>query len=150
MKKILFVILFSWVTLALCAQSNSLTDERRKEFEAQKVAFFTQELELSPEEAAVFWPLYNEMRRKYREVETVMKGECKRIRESEKLQESDYETAIHFMLAQEQKLRDIKKEYYGKLMKVVPASKIWRLERAEHKFHRQLFEKLRRECASRK
>ncbi len=150
MKNYLFIILFLFGTGICFAQTGKLTDEKRKEFEAQKVAFFTQELELSPEEAAVFWPLYNEMQRKYRDIEKMMRAECKRVQEAKEMKESDYVASINFILAHEQKMRDVKKEYYGKLMQVVPASKIWRLERAEHKFHRRLFDKLRRGCTLKK
>lgn len=140
---VLLAVLFSAV--AVYAQPGKLTDEKRKEFEAQKVAFFTRELDLSPEEAALFWPLYNEMRKRFREVEGQMRQECRRMKEAGSLKESDYVAAIDRMLANEQKMRDIKKEYYGRLVKAVPASKIWKLGDAERKFHRQLFDKLSRE-----
>ena len=42
---------------SLFAQSGKLSEDKRKEFEAQKVAFFTQEMDLTPEEATKFWPL---------------------------------------------------------------------------------------------
>lgn len=54
------------VGFSLFAQSGKLSEDKRKEFEAQKVAFFTQEMELTPEEATKFWPLYNEMQQKMR------------------------------------------------------------------------------------
>ena len=34
--------------------------ERREKMEAQKIAFITKQLELTPDEAKVFWPVYNE------------------------------------------------------------------------------------------
>lgn len=54
-------ILLSLYGMTLWGQESKLTEKKRHEFEAQKVAFFTQALDLTPEEAAVFWPLYNEM-----------------------------------------------------------------------------------------
>ena len=63
MKNIILIVLLLWSGVGVWAQ-DKLTDEKRKEFDAQKVAFFTQELDLSPAEAAVFWPLYNEMQKK--------------------------------------------------------------------------------------
>ena len=66
MKKAGLIILMVGLSLSLFAQSGKLSDEKRKEFEAQKIAFFTQEMELTPEEAVVFWPLYNEMQQKMR------------------------------------------------------------------------------------
>ena len=117
MKNIILIVLLLWSGVGVWAQ-DKLTDEKRKEFDAQKVAFFTQELDLSPAEAAVFWPLYNEMQKKNRVIEA--------------------------------RLHEVKKEYYQKMIQVVPASKIWKLSDAERKFHRQLFDKLRRESCSQK
>src|SRR5690554_6683127 len=36
--------------------------EHRKKMEAQKVAYLTREMELTPEEAKSFWPVYNTYR----------------------------------------------------------------------------------------
>lgn len=132
------------------AQQGKLTDEKRKEFDAQKVAFFTQEMDLSPAEAAVFWPLYNEMQKKNREIEAQMRQEYRAVREAKGVKEANYAESINKMLAAEQKMQDIKKEYYNKMVKALPASKIWKLGDAERKFHRQLFDKLKREACQKK
>ena len=126
MKNIILIVLLLWSGVGVWAQ-DKLTDEKRKEFDAQKVAFFTQELDLSPAEAAVFWPLYNEMQKKNREIEADMRKSFHEVRNAKGL-----------------------KEYYQKMIQVVPASKIWKLSDAERKFHRQLFDKLRRESCSQK
>ena len=135
MKNIILIVLLLWSGVGVWAQ-DKLTDEKRKEFDAQKVAFFTQELDLSPAEAAVFWPLYNEMQKKNREIEADMR--------------KSFHEAIGKMLGYEARLHEVKKEYYQKMIQVVPASKIWKLSDAERKFHRQLFDKLRRESCSQK
>ena len=66
MKKVSLIILMVGFGFSLFAQSGKLSEDKRKEFEAQKVAFFTQEMDLTPEEATKFWPLYNEMQQKIR------------------------------------------------------------------------------------
>ena len=66
MKRILFISGILLYASTLFAQMKPLSEEKRKEFEAQKIAFFTQEMELTPEEAAKFWPLYNEIQLKIR------------------------------------------------------------------------------------
>jgi len=142
------------IVLLLCAgeafAQDKLTDEKRKEFDAQKVAFFTQELDLSPAEAAVFWPLYNEMQKKNREIEARMRKGFHEVKNAKGLKESEYEEAIGKMLEYENQLYGVKKEYYQKMLQVVPASKMWKLSDAERKFRRQLFDKLRRESCPRK
>ena len=127
-----------------------LTEEKRKEFEAQKVAFFTQIMDLSPAEAAVFWPLYNEMQKKMGTLEGENRKRAHDMREMKGVKEQNYKEAIENMLATETRIQDVKKEYYQKMLKVLPASKIWKLGEAERRFHRQLFDKLRRESCPKK
>lgn len=145
MKKFL-VILLLLVQVVGSAQEK-LSEEKRKEFDAQKVAYYTQELDLSPEEAAKFWPLYNEMRKKMREVEGVMRKKSREIKEAKGMTEEAYKKAILEVLGCEQTMQNLKKEYYQKMLQVLPASKLWKLDEAERKFHRQLFERLKREPA---
>lgn len=146
MKKIGFILLMVLTVQYVFAQGK-LTDEKRKEFDAQKVAFFTQQLDLSPSEAALFWPLYNEMQKKNRAIEESMRKGVHEVKGAKGLKEADYKEAIGKMLSYEADMHKIKEEYYQKMLAVIPASKIWKLSEAERKFHRQLFEKLRRESA---
>ncbi len=149
MKKIGFILLMV-LTVQYVSAQGKLTDEKRKEFDAQKVAFFTQQLDLSPAEAALFWPLYNEMQKKTRAIEESMRKGVHEVKEAKGLKEADYKEAIGKMLSYESSMQKVKEEYYQKMLAVIPASKIWKLSEAERKFHRQLFEKLRRESAPRK
>lgn len=149
MKNIIVVVLLVLMGGGAFAQGK-LTDEKRKEFDAQKVAFFTQELDLSPVEAESFWPLYNEMQKKSREIEGSMRQEFRNMKEAKMVKESEYKAAIQKMLDSESKMQAVKKDYYQKMLVVLPASKIWKLGDAERKFHRQLFDKLRRESAPKK
>jgi len=55
--------------------SQNISEEKRKKIESQKIAFITKALDLSSEEAQVFWPVYNDfsdemktIRKKRREV----------------------------------------------------------------------------------
>lgn len=147
MKVILF-LLGLMLNMAVYAQNGKLSEEKRREFEAQKVAFFTQQLELTPTEAAVFWPLYNEMQKKIREIEFSIKKDVRDVLEAKGLTEKDFQEAVKKMLKKDKMVQNTKEEYYLKLMAVVPASKIWKLNEAERKFHRQLFDKLRKEPGS--
>lgn len=149
MRNIVAILLLLFMNAGAFAQGK-LTEEKRKEFDAQKVAFFTQELDLSPVEAAGFWPLYNEMQKKIRTIEGNMRKNMSEVRTTKGLTEENYKTAIGKMLDAEQEMQDIKKKAYERMSLVLPASKLWKLGEAERKFHRQLFEKLRREGASKK
>ena len=149
MKNIILIVLLLWSGVGVWAQ-DKLTDEKRKEFDAQKVAFFTQELDLSPAEAAVFWPLYNEMQKKNREIEADMRKSFHEVTKAKVLKEPDNTQALVKIFCYEARRQQVTKQYYQKMIQVVPASKIWKLSDAERKFHRQLFDKLRRESCSQK
>lgn len=74
MNRFLLVILLSIMPLWAMAQDarpHKTDEERRAEREAiraQKVAFITQEVGLTAEDAEKFWPLYNELEQKVREI----------------------------------------------------------------------------------
>ena len=143
MKYSLIIIgLLSGTTL--WAQNNKLSEEKRDEFEAQKAAFFTQALDLTPQEAVSFWPLYNEMFKKIREKDMEMRKKAKVMRETKNLTEADARKYVEGSLAAEQQMLDIKKQYYQKLLEVIPAKKIAKLDWVERKFHRQLLDKMRK------
>lgn len=143
MKYLLIIIgLLSGTTL--WAQNNKLSEEKRDEFEAQKAAFFTQALDLTPQEAVLFWPLYNEMFKKIREKDMEMRKKAKVMRETKNLTEADAHKYVEGSLAAEQQMLDIKKQYYQKLLEVIPAKKIAKLDWVERKFHRQLLDKMRK------
>ena len=65
MKRIFSLAVCLLTAAALFAQpqgNKQFEEQRKKEFDriqAEKIAFITQELDLSPAEAQVFWPVYN-------------------------------------------------------------------------------------------
>ena len=52
------------VTLAVMSCQVMAQDRSHKKIESAKIAFITNELELTTEESAAFWPLYNEYEKK--------------------------------------------------------------------------------------
>ena len=149
MKILILTAIILGSTGALWAQGK-LSEEKRKEFEAQKVAYYTQELELTPEEAAVFWPLYNEMMKKIREQDIKLRELQCETHKTKKLTEAQEKQWVMNLLEYEQKMLNIKKEYYQRLLNLMPARKVARLDRTERKFHRQLLQKMCKEPECRK
>lgn len=142
MKLRIFIVVFlTGLSTSLFAQGK-LSEEKRKEFEAQKVAYFTQVLDLTPQEAAVFWPLYNEMIKKLREQEKLHRKDSGKFNQDRTLTATEAKNQTDAYFQHEQKMLDIKKEYYQKLMRVIPVRKVCQLEKAERKFHRQLFDRM--------
>jgi len=141
MKKIIFIILVVVTFTGLKAQNCKNRQEMRKRFEAQKVAYITQELDLSPEESQKFWPLYNEMNKKIYEAkrERMLK---KKLFDVESKSDKEILAKCDKMLQAEITMGLIKKEYYDKFKKILPAKKVFRLLSVERDFQRKLLNKL--------
>ena len=56
MKKILFIAIF---TITISLQVDAQPPRKGERIEALKIAYITQALKLTPEEAQNFWPVYN-------------------------------------------------------------------------------------------
>ena len=61
MKAITAIALVFVFTLQGTAQPHQRKQEHREKIRAHKIGFLTEKLDLSPEEAQKFWPLYNEL-----------------------------------------------------------------------------------------
>jgi hypothetical protein len=117
---------------------------RHEQIEAQKIAFITQELNLTPEEAKVFWPVYNEyeakrheLKKSFRNVEYIHKDDMDKLTEKEASQILDNQ------IIEAQKFLDLRKEYHAKFKAVLPAVKVLKLYGAERDFQKMLIDKIR-------
>jgi len=115
-----------------------------EKIEAQRVAFITQELDLTPDEAKVFWPIYNEYDTKRHELKKAFKNTGDRHKpEIEKLTEKEALQILDNQIIEAQKLLDLRKECHAKFKSVLPAVKVLQLYDAEREFQKMLIERLR-------
>jgi hypothetical protein len=109
--KTLFIILFLIHTLPVFSQE----DDRGK-IEALKIAYLTKKLNLSPEEAQRFWPIYNNYAGEIRQA----RQEGKRNNTSE--------------LQTEEKILGIRKKYNSEFSRAINPEKINTFFRSEKDF----------------
>lgn len=113
---------------------------------AYKIAYITDQLNLSSSEAEKFWPIYNrheEIIAKLRKEENL--NIRKLIREGiSEVSESDAKRIITSVSKIKDKMHTEKKEYFKKLQKTLPYKKILKLQIAERQFKRKLFENLKK------
>jgi len=105
-------------------------DRIQEKIKARRIAFITEKLQLTPEEAQVFWPLYNDYEYKRKELNKTYRSKA-----NFNLM-TDAEIALHIdrHLEKEEKLLILKKEFVGELRAVFPIRKVAMLPRAEKKF----------------
>ena len=134
MKTLSRIIVFSVllaVSVSAFGQNNGMGDFARQwqeRIESEKIAFLTNEMSLTPKEAQIFWPLYNQAQKEQREaIEVSMKafGELdKALRDGKTGKEINalldkYTDAID--------AQNVAAKYLKEYLKVLPAEKVAKL-----------------------
>ncbi len=145
MKKlsfILFGILFLCTADMMAQQQRNFEDNQDKYY-SQKIAYITDLMELTPDEAAVFWPLYNENENKKKELQ-VSFGKYRRDISGrfDELTETEALEAIEVFQNHMKNMNTLTIEYQNKYLDVVSAKKVLLLLRAEKDFRRRMLKKL--------
>jgi Spy/CpxP family protein refolding chaperone len=119
--------------------------ERQKEnIESMKIDFLTNKIDLTPEEAQKFWPVYNQYQEKLHELRKIRKQNDRESKKKfEELSDKELEQIIDTDLATKQKELDLQKEYNTKFKAVLPVRKVSKLYAAEEQFKVVLLDKLK-------
>lgn len=112
--------------------------EKRDKIEAHRVAYFTEKMELSTEEAEKFWPIYNEHQEKKKEIRKELKEAMKNAKSEEELSDSELEKIMQLRFETDQKLVDLDKEYHAKYKSAIGIKKTAELYKTEVQFKKEL------------
>ena len=115
----------------------------KEKVKAMKIAYITNELDLTSDEAQKFWPVYNELEAKMSEFHKARKAAHKKEKEETEPSDAQLEKMINKRFAAKQKELDLRKEYYPKFKAVLPIQKVAKLYKSEHSFKRNLLKKMR-------
>lgn len=131
----------------------SLTGMSQRQFDPQtieliktkKIAFLTEAIGLTSQEAQKFWPVYNELE-KERYLLMDKKRELEEKSESPKpgMTEADYRKLAIEFVANHAKEGNLLEEYNLKFLNILPAEKVVKLYRAEGKFRGYLMHEFRK------
>ena len=133
-------LLFSTITFAQNFR------EKREKIKALKVAYITEQLSLTTEEAQKFWPIYNANEDKQFELRhKKMRAIINKFENGglEKLSDKEATTLIDQIEAIEDELHNSKKAYIRELKTVISAKKIIKLKKAEDEFNKKLLKQFR-------
>lgn len=133
-KTLLFALLLI-LPLSAFSQNETKNADRQAywaEIKAKKVAFISDKVGLTPEEAQVFWSLYNEYQTKKSEMNIELR---KATRESNI---TDFEKINELKINTTTQEAELQKEYYLEFKKILSAEKIHKLYQAEEDFKKEL------------
>ncbi len=118
--------------------------EMGEKIKASKIAFITENVDLTPEEAEKFWPVYNEYEKKREEATHSLMGRFKGHKDGnwDDFSDEEAESMMEDRFKQEEALLELKKEYHKKFLDILSARKVMKLYKTEDMFKRQLMERL--------
>jgi hypothetical protein len=132
MKKILTISLLLMMTIMVNAQDHKRFSPEK--FEADLRCFITKEASLTPQEADKLFPVFREMREKQREI-------YEKMRKLGMNKASDDEACKQFIIEYDKlnlELGQLDVTYHKKMIRMIPASKVYAVMQAEKRFHRQM------------
>ena len=139
-------------TTILCVAGMAVTvqaqdkrnDDWKQKMMSEKIAFLTNEMQITPEEAQSFWPVYNQI---FKDQDEALKNVFKTFRELEEAiengkSEKEIKRLLAAYLEAEQRQRDTDSQVAEQIGKVLPVEKTARFFIAEEKFRRQQIHRL--------
>ena len=136
-RNLITVLVFFIGTTVFYGQKNDW-----EKIKSLKVAYFTEKLELSSNEAKDFWPIYDDFET---DLHKLYEGrrDLKKKYDYNNLSEKDSKHLLDTYLEFEKEKVDITKAYYAKISKVLSYRKTYKLARVEEEFKRQLIREYR-------
>ena len=140
------VILLPFLGFGQPPNESALSPEQREEIEGMKVAYLTSKMELTTEEAQVFWPVYNAFRG---EMDTHREKGKEKLQDyranRETMGEEELITYMDYRFMHQREAIDIEQKYQKRFLEVLPAQKVAKLIEAEESFKRNLLRRVMKE-----
>jgi len=137
MKKI-GLLLTAFVLFSSTIYGQHKRAEMMERVESRKVAFLSDKLELSPEEAQIFWPLHNAYQEEIRGIR-----DSRESRRDFMNDDFDHEAALDKLMEKEEEELAIRKEFAYKFKDAIGARKTILYYHFERKFKEEMIQKLR-------
>jgi hypothetical protein len=128
MKKLYLLMAFAGIAFCAGAQETLPNEKKQQDIEALKVAFISKELELTPDEAQKFWPVYNQYAK---ELRSTIKDDAD-------------------VLDRDEKVLNLRKRYKDQFTKVLGKERMNRVFNSEGRFRQLLIKSMRNQNQQRK
>ena len=126
--------------------------DRSAEIESLRISYLTQKLDLSEDEAKIFWPIYNEFQKEQsalRKERAQNMISFRKTTEIDDLSDTEVQNLIVNELNFKQRDLSIEKKYYYKLKSSLPIKTVGKYYRAQETFKRELLSRYKNGRAER-
>ena len=147
MKRTILLFALTLVSYSLVAQMGR--HQNREKIKSARIAWITSQIELTPNQAEKFWPMYNEYIEKRTQVHKSYRMKRRTINIDSASEAEKYQI-IELEFEKKQAVIDLEKDYSKKLLAVISTEQLLSLRRAEGEFRKMLLNKLRDRQENRK
>jgi hypothetical protein len=125
-------------------------NKRMQQIQSVRIAFFTSEMELTPEEAELFWPIYNKMWKEkessHNAAQKALRDIQRHINNEQKLAtEADLKALLAIYVDNTAAIGAVDKRCQAEFLTIISAEKLAKLYKAEEDFRMRMIHQLRRE-----
>lgn len=144
LKSVIVLVLFVGFAFPVIAQDSKSKLDQKQEIKSQKIAFFTDKIGLTPEEAQIFWPIYNDYWAKKNKIISTRKEKMTffadhsiNMSNDEMIRYADQYISFEMALA------ELLDEYHIKFKGILPIDKVMKIYLADYEFKTYLLKKIR-------
>ena len=144
-KPIIITSIFLFCVLSIFGQ---VKKESKEKIRTLKIAYISNQLNLTPNEAEKFWPIYNANDKEQHLLRIKFRSEIKKATMEkgniDKLSEEKAEKLLLLKLKNDKKIYESKKDFINKIQKIISYKKIIKLKLAEIEFGRKIMNKYKK------
>ncbi len=131
LKRIFFLVIIISLGINICSRAQSPGDR----IKSKRIAYFTDKLQLTPDEAQKFWPVFNE----YDQKKNAINAEKRKLTESFRnnytnMSETEVDKTINILIKLSQQDTELFEDYNKKFRTILSAQKVMKLYLAETEF----------------
>ncbi|TGE06263.1 hypothetical protein [Hymenobacter fodinae] len=134
------VLLLTTVSLTALAQAPAGQQDRLNQLENAKIAYLTDKISLTQDQAQKFWPVYNDFTTKRRDLNRQMRQ--LRTASPDGLTDEQIKTNLNqAMTLREQEVK-LERDYFNKFQKILSIRQVGQLYSAEREFTREVIKRV--------
>lgn len=125
---------------------NDIQAQDNSDVDSFKIAYITQQLDLTSAQAEKFWPIYNKHNKKYQNLKKNTWEPIKKdLKNIDKLTEKESEKLLKEYRQYRRTRLEYRETYINELLTVISPKKVMQLKKAEYDFNKELLKQIKSE-----
>jgi len=138
------ILVLTFIISGLQTKAQESDKAREQQIKSQKIAFFTDKIGLTPDEAEKFWPIYNSYWEKKNNIIAERKEKMTYFaKNSDNMSEQEMRNYADIYINYEIQLAELLNEYHEKFKEILPIKKVMKIYLADYEFKAYLLKKIR-------